>query len=69
MAHGLPIFVAVRRFFFIVFVVAAVLAVLAVAGGSLPAGNPLHDATEGLRSLGSNLGDGFGGGYQPVTGG
>lgn len=57
------------RFFLVVVVVGVLLVVLAVAGGSLPPGNPLHDATEGLRSLGSNLSDGFGGGYQPITGG
>jgi hypothetical protein len=58
-----------RRFLFAVFVVAAALVVLAVVGGSMPAGNPLHDATEGLRSVGSSIADGFGGGYGPITGG
>jgi hypothetical protein len=58
-----------RRFLLAVLVLAVVLFAVAVIGGTLPAGNPLHDATESLRSLGRNLSDGFGGGYQPVTGG
>ncbi len=35
----------------------------ALVGTSLPEGNPLRDAAEGLRSIGSNIADGFGGGY------
>lgn len=57
------------RFILVVVVVVVVLVVLAVVGDTLPAGNPLHDATEGLRSVGRSLGDSFGGGYGPVTGG
>lgn len=55
------------RFLFGLLVVVVVVVILAVVGGSLPAGNPLHDATEGLRSVGRTLSNGFGGGYRPIT--
>jgi hypothetical protein len=55
---------------FLLLVMAAVLVVgLAALGGTLPEGNPLRDATEGLRAMGSAIADGFGGGYRPMTGG
>ena len=58
-----------RRFFALVAVVAVVLVVLAVVGEGLPEGNPLRDATEGLRAVGRNIADGFGGGYGPINSG
>jgi hypothetical protein len=41
----------------------AALVIFAVAGTALPEGNPLRDAAEGLRSIGTNMADNFGGGY------
>ncbi len=40
-----------------------------LVGTSLPEGNPLRDAAEGLRSMGSNIADGFGGGYGELPSG
>jgi hypothetical protein len=58
-----------RRLFTAVLVVAVLVVAFAVIGGTLPEGNLLHDATEGLRAIGRNVADGFGGGYGPVTNG
>ncbi len=58
-----------RRLFTVVAVVAVLLIAFVLVGGSLPEGNPLRDATEGLRAVGRNIADGFGGGYGPVTNG
>lgn len=57
------------RFLFVAFVITAIVVLLTIVGGSLPEGNPLRDATEGLRAIGGSIADGFGGGYQPATAG
>jgi hypothetical protein len=46
-----------------------VVVALALVGTSLPEGNPLREAAEGLRAIGSNIADGFGGGYGQLPGG
>jgi hypothetical protein len=51
-----------RRLFTALVVLAVLVAAFAVIGGTLPEGNLLHDATEGLRAVGRNIADGFGGG-------
>ena len=58
-----------RRLFTVVVVVAILVAAFVAVGGTLPEGNLLHDATEGLRSVGRSIADGFGGGYRPATNG
>jgi hypothetical protein len=59
----------VRKLFLLLVVTAVLVVGLAAVGGTLPEGNPLRDATEGLRAMGSAIADGFGGGYRPMTGG
>lgn len=60
---------AVGKFFMLVFVVAVIAIGLAFAGGTLPEGNALRAATQGMRDIGGAIADGFGGGYRPMTGG
>lgn len=57
-----------RRFFALIVVFVGILVVLAVIGGNLPQGNPLHDSTGWLRDFGEKFADGFGGGYLPTNG-
>ena len=59
----------VRRMFTALVIAVIVIVTLALVGTSLPEGNPLRDASEGLRSIGSSLVDGFGGGYGQLLSG
>lgn len=52
-----------RRMLTLLVVVAIGLAVLYVIAPTLPEGNPLRLAGEGLRSIGESIARGFGGGY------
>jgi len=52
-----------RRSLTLIAFVLVFVAALALIGPSLPEGNPLRDAAEGLRSIGSSMADNFGGGY------
>lgn len=63
------VFDLVRNIFMVVFVIAVLATALVVIGGTLPDGNPLRDATQGMRDIGRSIADGFGGGYRPMTGG
>ncbi len=59
----------VRRMFTALVIAVIVIVTLALVGTSLPEGNPLRDASEGLRSIGSSIADGFGGGYGQLLSG
>lgn len=58
-----------RRFVALLVIVAVAVAALYFVGPSLPEGNPLRAAGDGLRSIGENIGDGFGGGYGQLPAG
>ena len=57
-----------RRLFTALVIGLIAIVTFALVGTSLPEGNPLRDAAEGLRSIGSNIADGFGGGYGKLRG-
>ncbi|MCH8982516.1 MAG: hypothetical protein IH943_00270 [Acidobacteria bacterium] len=57
-----------RALTFLVFAVVLVVA-FALIGPSLPEGNPLRDAAEGLREIGNSMADNFGGGYGQLPAG
>ncbi len=57
-----------RAFTVLVFVIIGVVA-FALIGPSLPEGNPLRVAAEGMRAVGRNIADGFGGGYGQLPAG
>jgi len=57
----------VRKFFLLVAVVLVALVLVVVVGPTLPEGNPIRAVGESLRDFGQMIGDGFGGGYQPIT--
>lgn len=67
-AHRLSLSL-VRRMFTALVIAVIVIVTLALVGTSLPEGNPLRDAAEGLRSIGSSVADGFGGGYGQLPSG
>ena len=54
-----------KAFTVLVIVIIGVVA-FALIGPSLPEGNPLRGAAEGMRAVGRNIADGFGGGYGPT---
>lgn len=56
-----------RKLLLLVVVVFAGVVLVAVVGPTLPEGNPIRDFGESLRAFGGMMGDGFGGGYQPIT--
>ncbi|NND01868.1 MAG: hypothetical protein HKN91_03700 [Acidimicrobiia bacterium] len=57
----------IRRIFLIAALIAVVVGVVAVFGGTLPEGNPLRDATQSMRNFGRAVADSFGGGYTMTT--
>ena len=57
-----------RRLFTALVIGLIAIVTFALVGTSLPEGNPLRDAAEGLRSIGSNMADGLGGGYGKLRG-
>lgn len=59
----------VRRLFTALVIGLIAIVTFALVGTSLPEGNLLRDAAEGLRSIGSNMADGFGGGYGKLPSG
>ncbi|MCP3974710.1 MAG: hypothetical protein GY720_09480 [bacterium] len=52
-----------RRAFVTLVVIALLLAVIVVASGELPEGNPFREATGFIRRLARRFADSFGGGY------
>ena len=58
-----------RRLLTVLAVGLVALFLFALLGGSLPEGNFLRDAADGLRAVGSNMADGFGGGYTQLPSG
>ncbi len=56
-----------RKLFLLVAVALVAVVLVLVVGPSLPEGNPIRAIGEGIRDFGGTMGDGFGGGYQPIT--
>jgi hypothetical protein len=63
------ILLLMRRLFTALVIALIAIVTFAFAGTSLPEGNPLRGVAEGLRSIGSDIADGFGGGYGELPSG
>jgi hypothetical protein len=60
-------FPTVRTIFVILFVALIVLVAVVVVGPTLPEGNAIRSVGDSIRELFAGMGNGFGGGYQPMT--
>lgn len=58
-----------RRLFGVLVIVLIGVVAFALVGSSLPETNPLRGAADGLRAIGTNIADNFGGGYGGLSSG
>ena len=58
-----------RKFFLVALTALIVVVLFAVFGESLPEGSALRGIADGIRSVGSGIGNAFGGGYGLLPGG